>query len=197
MAQRPTLHRAVEKTKNTARNYNDNFDMMMDFIDNTQTETKGYVNGFMPTQTGQGGSFLKTDGTTAEWVDLLGILYPVGGLYITGYSSDVCPIANLMPNTTWEKVASGRVLQGADDTHPAGTTIAAGLPNIYGFFDGLENPATIGGAFYKSGAASKAGAQGEGDYVIHFSASRSSSIYGQNDTVQPPAYVVEIWRRTA
>ena len=30
-----------------------------------------------------------------------------------------------------------------------------------------------------------------------FDASRSSSIYGKSSTVQPPAYIVNVWRRTA
>ena len=32
---------------------------------------------------------------------------------------------------------------------------------------------------------------------INFDASRSSSIYGNSTTVQPPAYVVYMWKRTA
>lgn len=43
MAIRPTLHRAVEKTKNTASNYNDNFDLMMQFVDDSVVEAKTYV----------------------------------------------------------------------------------------------------------------------------------------------------------
>ena len=40
MAERPNLHIAVAKTKNKASEYNDNFDMMMDFIDATLAEAK-------------------------------------------------------------------------------------------------------------------------------------------------------------
>ena len=43
MAIRPTLHRAVEKTKNTATNYNENFDLMMQFVDDSVVEAKTYV----------------------------------------------------------------------------------------------------------------------------------------------------------
>jgi hypothetical protein len=32
---------------------------------------------------------------------------------------------------------------------------------------------------------------------LGFDASRSNSIYGNADTVQPPAYLVNIWKRTA
>lgn len=71
MATRPTLHRAVAKTKNTASDYNDNFDMMMDFIDDSIAESKDYVDGFMPSVTGQAGKVLSNDGTDAVWLDLL------------------------------------------------------------------------------------------------------------------------------
>ena len=40
MATRPELHVAVAKTKNKASDYNDNFDMMMDYIDDTLDEIK-------------------------------------------------------------------------------------------------------------------------------------------------------------
>lgn len=69
MATRPELHRAVQGTKNTATNYNDNFDAMMDFIDDSIDEAKSYVDDFMPSQTGQAGKTLMTDGTNASWVD--------------------------------------------------------------------------------------------------------------------------------
>lgn len=35
------------------------------------------------------------------------------------------------------------------------------------------------------------------DDKVSFDASRSSSIYGKSTTVQPPAYALIAWRRTA
>lgn len=69
MATRPTLHIAVAKTKNTASDYNDNFDMMMDFIDNTLDECKDYVDDYMPPLSGQAGKILTNDGTDTLWED--------------------------------------------------------------------------------------------------------------------------------
>ena len=81
----------------------------------------------------------------------------------------------------------------------AGTTVEAGLPNIKG---GAHGPSGISatGAFTVSPSASLAGGSSsslrEGD--LYFDASRSSSIYKDDcDTVQPPAYLVNIWKRTA
>ena len=36
-----------------------------------------------------------------------------------------------------------------------------------------------------------------GSYNLGFDASRSNPIYGRSNTVQPPAYVVNIWQRTS
>lgn len=69
MATRPELHIAVAKAKSKASEYNDNFDMMMDYVDAVALEDKTYVDGFMPDVTGNAGKFLKTDGETTEWVN--------------------------------------------------------------------------------------------------------------------------------
>ena len=66
MATRPVLHRAIEKTKNKASDYNENFDLMMDYIDNTLDECKDYVDDYFPSVTGQSGKFLTNNGTTAS-----------------------------------------------------------------------------------------------------------------------------------
>jgi hypothetical protein len=130
---------------------------------------------------------------------ILASLYPVGSLYI-GTQSD-CPLTTLISGSTWELVAQDRALWGGDGTN-ANTTIAAGLPNITGTFDvnaNWENK-TPTGAFERT---TYTGASPNGvDYNVYLQrydldASRSSSIYGNSTTVQPPAYRVNIWRRTA
>ena len=91
-----------------------------------------------------------------------------------------------LPNT------SGRVLQGTDSEYSAGTIIEAGLPNITGFCSGMFSGNTttgVGGALYKTGN-SYAGLSTNTDNnnaQLNFDASRSSSIYGNSTTVQPPA----------
>ena len=114
---------------------------------------------------------------------------------------------------TWERVQDCTIW-GASDTHPAGTTIEAGLPNVtgsakqsFGAFIwqmGSNKGAVsdIQGSGHTDGKGIKisytyddsapAGTAGFG-----FDASASNSIYGASDTVQPPAYCMYIWRRVA
>lgn len=112
---------------------------------------------------------------------------------------------------TWEKVtdASGKALWGSDNTHLAGTTIDAGLPNITGCQDftyvnaqwamGGIFTGSGSGALYRSPATRNAGYIQATDNMlgslVNFDASRSNAIYGNSTTVQPPAYVVDVWKR--
>lgn len=135
--------------------------------------------------------------------------HPVGSIYQT--ISPENPSVTF-GGGTWEKIAQDRVLMGASDTHPAGTTVEAGLPNITGKFvaalrDGFTNDShtRITGAFYENGTTT--GENGynsittnvgipSGGAPFGFDASRSNSIYGASDTVQPPAYFTCTWLRT-
>ena len=125
--------------------------------------------------------------------------FPVGSIY---QSTDATSPAALFGGT-WEQIASERVLMGASSTHAAGTTAKAGLPNITGSF-----PTTTYGSRHNetSGAfslGSKITSNGENSsqnfnsYYAFFDASGSNAIYGRSSTVQPAAYYVHIWRRTA
>ena len=113
---------------------------------------------------------------------------------------------------TWERIEDCTIW-GASDTHPAGTTVEAGLPNIEGTFiaalrNGFnsESKSRITGAFYENGSTT--GEDGynsissnvgipSGGAPFGFSASRSNPIYGASNTVQPPAYCMYIWQRVA
>lgn len=117
---------------------------------------------------------------------------------------------------TWERIEDCTIW-GASDTHPAGTQLEAGLPNItgYAYTRGIDSDASIkqsvifddgaGGAFsvlndvseYTSfyDILTKGGKNNSAK--LSFNASTSSPIYGASDTVQPPAYCVYIWRRVA
>jgi hypothetical protein len=145
--------------------------------------------------------------------DIIDTLYPVGSIYIG--TTSTCPLAAI--KGSWTLVSSGKVLQGADSNHAAGTSIAAGLPNITGYSSwacngfcdrGYSSQGSAynktSGALYASldgGAYAMIGANGpdlgSANTRINIDASRSSSIYGNSTTVQPPAYVVNIWERTA
>ena len=125
---------------------------------------------------------------------LLDMFYPVGTHYIT--TDD-----NFNPNNewggVWEVVSGGRVLQGADASHSVGTTIEAGLPNITGKGHFADNNGNWEGALYNVENANYIGDGSATGTRIGFDASRSNSIYGNSTTVQPPAYVVKVWHRTA
>lgn len=131
--------------------------------------------------------------------------HPVGSIYQT--ISPENP-AVTFGGGTWEKIAQDKALMGASDTHPAGTTAEAGLPNITGGFSfasyagsgGWLNAAGTTGAFKGregSGVLAQAGTTGiRGPVAVDMDASMSSQIYGNSDTVQPPAYFTYTWLRT-
>lgn len=143
------------------------------------------------------------DGSVAntKWVrDLLtttlSTMYPVGSIYIS--TTATCPLASLFG--TWSKVGAGRTLWGADSSHAVNTTIEAGLPNITAKADvaqGSSRSYNAEGAFYQTNDGNGGNWDTPASCRLRFDASRSSSIYGNSTTVQPPAYVVNIFRRTA
>lgn len=143
-------------------------------------------------------------------LNLLNKLYPVGTVYTT--------VSDINPNTvfggTWVKIASGRCLMGADSSHGVGTTANAGLPNITGGCHNLGHTTNVTygintsdsgwhGSFSASDtvpcypvAATNLYSDGSKNSGFYFDASRSSSIYGNSATVQPPALFVYFWQRT-
>ena len=135
---------------------------------------------------------------------VLGTIYPVGSVYIG--TQNTCPMASLITGSTWTLVSSGKALWTGTGSN-GNTTIAAGLPNITGkiksstFLCTFDR--TANGAFrpvaedgYNDG---NEGATWATDTAkeVNFDASKSNAIYGNSSTVQPPAYVVNVWRRTA
>ena len=88
----------------------------------------------------------------------------------------------------------GMTLEGANGN--LGNYIEAGLPNINGFLPsifGWNATSSPTGAFtaeQKGGAGYSAGSDNKWD--ITFNASRSNSIYGNSNTVQPPAITVNV-----
>ena len=133
-------------------------------------------------------------------------IYPVGAVYIS--------VNNTNPSSlfggTWESIGAGRVLQGADSSHIGGTTIDAGLPNITGTFriytadKNNEVPQNTGtGAFTKTTDTTVSGESYKlQKHCPKFSfnandGATTKGIYGNSTTVQPPAYCVYMWKRTA
>ena len=83
----------------------------------------------------------------------------------------------------------GRTFQGANANLKA--VLAAGLPNITGYFAGF--PGAPSGAFGYLSNWLEYGGVGNFSKGIDFSASRSSAIYGASTTVQPPAIATNIF----
>ena len=151
-----------------------------------------------------------TDGTVSFAVrdkrlnTLLDILYPVGSVKIT--VTDTAPFAEYGFGT-WQEVSKGRVLWGADDSHIAGSTIEAGLPNITGgagyyycYNPDRNTKDATNGAFSwneEGGGTSQEQTKDTGSGRFNFDASRCSGVYGNSTTVTPPSYVVHFWQRTA
>ena len=122
--------------------------------------------------------------------------HPVGSIYQT--ISPENP-AVTFGGGTWEKIAQDRVLMGASDTHPAGTTVEAGLPNIKAAFGGtqVDDVGLATGAIYTvTNYNVFQEGTGYSKISLRFDASRSNPIYGASNTVQPPAYFTYTWLRT-
>ena len=152
--------------------------------------------------------FIAVDARAAATFDLI---YPVGSIFVT--------TGNAPARGTWEEIAQGRTLQVADSDHAVGTMIAAGLPNITGNMDltfgytsdNYQTPYPIGATSVSGvfSTNSKWGRMFTPEFMINkmdskfiyspglFDASNSNPIYGASSTVQPPAYVVHFYRRTA
>ena len=119
----------------------------------------------------------------------LAALYPVGSIYIGTQST--CPLKSLISGSQWQLVAQNRALWGGNGSN-ANTTIEAGLPDHYhkmrvrvDVYDGYQG-------IWRGGSDDLGYA-----YENTNNASETNPIYGKSETVQPPAYVVNIWRRTA
>lgn len=151
---------------------------------------------------------LDANGNVAQTVlskviaSVLGSLFPVGGLYVVGFDSTTCPIAPLIPGSTWEKVGFGEVLQVADQYHAVGTHTPAALPNLWGNinFHSGDFVHEANGVFSVSASGTSVGLMNNpqnNNLWFDFNAKRNNSIYQDGATVQPPAYRVMVWRRTA
>ena len=175
-------------------------------VNNVQPDNNGNVSVSIPVidQTFDGTSANGQSGVAI--IDLLETIYPIGSIYIGTMAT--CPLATLGVGT-WQLVSSGKVLQGADSTHTAGSDIAAGLPNITGSitsrplstqYTGAVTGATGAFTYTRNGASGTtspitvSGTTVNAD-VTQLNASHSNSIYGNSTTVQPPAYAVNIWER--
>lgn len=139
---------------------------------------------------------------------------PIGSYFITETEDD----PNILFGGGWQKLTGRYVLQCSDANHRAGTTVEAGLPNITGHFSTSDNvclngyadkdtPKVFGnndGCFSfidGSGGRALVNVIQVGNYAdnrrVTFSASSSNNIYGNSDTVQPPARIANVWKRVS
>ena len=93
MATKPELNIAVAYAKNKASEYNENFDRLLNYIEEVSEELNLKVNTI-------------NSQLSSSVLSNLQSVYPIGSLYIG--INDNCPIANLFG--TWEKVAEGLVV---------------------------------------------------------------------------------------
>lgn len=129
---------------------------------------------------------------------LLSTMYPVGSVYIG--TQNTCPMASLISGSTWDLVASDKALWTGNGTN-GNTTKESALPNIKGTFTAVKSweMANPTGTFSLGNSTrGPDGSSGTTGRYFNFSASDSSSVYKDGQSiVQPPAYVVNVWRRTA
>lgn len=146
---------------------------------------------------------------------MIDFFYPVGTMYISKDPSKTKADFPFMQYGTWAEVPANLCLQtGA--VSEAGTQRSAGLPNItgstawavngiLGTYSSQTTPyhenngallvKTDGKAY---GCIGSQGSDSKGSNVsVNIDASLSNPIYGSSDTVQPPAYMVRAWVRTA
>lgn len=164
--------------------------------------------------------------TQAQVNQIISSIYPVGSIYITVDNTNP---ATLLGLGTWEKISQGRVLQGSDSNHTAGSLVEPGLPNhthAFGRQSTQNNGSfvwnnqnedyvlgTQAGSIYYNGSGDynyqnsyDAGASVNeslgNTYTLSTSLAKtdnleSDGVFGNATTVQPAAFIVNIWKRTA
>lgn len=139
---------------------------------------------------------------TGSVIPFAGITAPEGFLLCNGQEVSRITYARLF-NVIKEKFGAGdgvttfnvpnlveKFIEGTEND--VGKTIEAGLPNITGSWNhssGYNSYTRNNGAITCNPSYSPASGQGTGweNEYISFDASRSNSIYGKSNTVQPPA----------
>lgn len=141
---------------------------------------------------------------------MIDIFYPIGTVYMSADKSKTKADFPFMVYGTWEEVPANLCLQ-TGSVSEAGTQRNAGVPNITGEL--FVIPGTNSIQVFREGSGALSAAvlsitknadevylSNYGNHRAHnvtFDASQSSPVYGSSDTVQPPAYMVRAWVRTA
>ena len=153
------------------------------------------------------------NGVKISTAALLDRFYPVGSIFITTAHKTSSAVATALGGGTWEKIATNRVLMGSDSDSNLGKTVDSGLPNIKGSMTAMSWDNSVGFYNFASNGAfthnynkpsgrvtcenTYWGSGSDSSSLLAFDASQSNNIYGKSSIVQPPAYKVYFWRRTA
>ena len=145
---------------------------------------------------------------------MIDMFYPVGTVYMSADKSKTKADFPFMAYGTWKELPANLCLQTGSASE-AGTQRSAGLPNITGqsTTQWFVNPNDLTNGYqsnkdywfgaidvhtWSSHSQNTTDATGaKYDALIYFDASKSNPIYGSSNTVQPPAYIVRAWVRTA
>ena len=129
------------------------------------------------------GGYLICDGSAVSRTTYADLYSAIGTTYGSGDGSTTFNLPNLID----------RFPQGSQ-TANVGTTLAAGLPNISGGHLALLDPGGLesysGGPWTVTSSYIEGAGYGGGssyDCSIYFDASKANALYGQSNTVQPPA----------
>lgn len=133
---------------------------------------------------------------------LVDLFFPVGS--IIARDDDTEP--EILSYGKWEKIGENRVLQGAGGDRLAGSDVEAGLPNVYGYIEARKwetgsNIFSSDGKLFTVSDSTNTNNSGSITEKVQkldraeFDASKYNPIYGNSDTVQPPAHIVTFWKR--
>lgn len=142
-------------------------------------------------------SIIGTDGNVVFYnkQEVLLAVHPVGSIFLS--TSDVEPASFI--GGTWERIENCTIW-GASDTHPARTKLEAGLPSVFGqvndvlFGDGAQGDGMLK-LTYNPSLLDEFPIGGDMKIYRSNIGLNNIGIYGNSDTVQPPAYCMYIWRR--
>lgn len=137
----------------------------------------GVVQAFAGATTPQG--WLLCDGSAVSRTDYAALYAVIGTTYGAGDGSTTFNLPNLV-----DKFVEGSATAGTEKT--------AGLPNITGDIGFTVGDMQPTGAFgFTDAKTCPALYGGDGTYNVNIDASRSNNIYGNSDTVQPPALTMQ------
>lgn len=146
---------------------------------------------------------------------MIDFFYPIGSVYMSADKSKTKADFPFIAYGTWEEVPANLCLQTGNASE-AGTQRSAGLPNITGSTAWAVNGtlgtySSQGTPYHENNGAllaktdgkaygcigTSGGDSSKSNVSVNIDASLSNPIYGASDTVQPPAYMVRAWVRTA